>query len=99
MIAPAVITHPFKDLKTIKETQLIQKSVHELLLRAVTWENSDPKVTNTELAQLCYNLKQIIGDINIETQIVSEIERNKAGKFRWLISEVSKGLLETGLKG
>ena len=99
MIAPAVITHPFKDLKTIKETQLIQKSVHELLLRAVTWENSDPEVTNTELAQLCYNLKQIIGDMNIETQIVSEIERNKAGKFRWIISEVSKGSLETGLKG
>jgi phenylacetate-CoA ligase len=99
LIAPAVITHPFKDLKTIKETQIIQDSFNHLILRLVVFKNVDRKKVDDEVFLLCDSLKQIIGNIDIETEFVTEIERNKSGKFRWIISDVSKGLLEKGLYG
>jgi phenylacetate-CoA ligase len=98
VLSPAVITHPFKDLKTLKETQLIQKTTDKLILKAVVWENSDPDLIDAELGKLCGDLKEIIGNIDVKPEIVPQIERNKMGKFRWIISEVSKGALGVGLR-
>jgi len=97
LVSPAVITHPFKDLKTIKESQLIQESIHNLVLRVVPWGREE-KMLKTELQFLCAALQEILGpDMHIEVEIVEEIKKTKSGKFRWIISKVSKGLIEKGL--
>lgn len=99
-VSPAVITHPFKDFKTIKDTQIIQKSLNYVKLRMVLWDDHDLKMLEDELQQLCQGLQNILGPImKIETEIVDSIQLSKSGKFRWIISEVSKDFLEKGVRG
>ncbi len=99
-VSPAVITHPFKDFKTIKDTQILQKSLDCIKLRIAPWDNYRPKVLEDELQQLCQGLKKILGpEMKIETEIVQSIQFSKSGKFKWIISEVSKDFLEKGLRG
>lgn len=97
-ISPAVITHPFKKFETIRDTQIIQKSLNCIKLRIVTWDNCDPKILRRELHQLCKGLQNIVGtDIKIETEQVESVQLSKSGKFKWIISEVSKDFLERGI--
>ena len=96
-ISPAVISHPFKDFKTIKDTQIVQKSLDCIKLRIVPWDNCSPRILKDELQQLCQGLQNILGpDMKIEAEIVESIQLPKSGKFKWIISEVSKDSLEKG---
>jgi len=98
-VSPAVITHPFKDFKTIKDTQIVQKSLDRIILKIVPWDGYGPEMLEGELNQLCQGLQNILGaDMKIETEIVQSIQLSKSGKFKWIISEVSKDLLEKGLR-
>jgi phenylacetate-CoA ligase len=98
LISPAIITHPFKDLKTIKNTQIIQKSMKHSILRVVPWKNSSTIAHKEELENLKQQLNMIIGDdMHIDIEETIEIEREKSGKFKWIISEVSKDILERGI--
>lgn len=98
LISPAIITHPFKNLRTVKDTQLIQESATQLILRVVLWDRIISKDSATELRQLSMGLQEILGvNIQIKTEIVNELKRLKSGKFKWILSEVSKGLIERGL--
>jgi len=93
VIPPAVITHPFKDLKTIKNTQLIQLDIDSILLRVSFFKNATNK-SERELNQLICGLQEIFGpNVKIETEIVDEIKRTPTGKFRWIISKVSEKIL------
>jgi len=97
LVSPATMTHPFKDLKTIRETQLIQESIDKLVLRVVPWSKEE-KTLKTELQFLHTVLQEILGhDMQIEIEIVEDIKKTKSGKFKWIISKVSKGLIEKGL--
>jgi len=94
LITPAIITHPFKDLKTIKNTQIIQKSIGKIILRIVPLENTNKDLLNKEIRFLLQEFKEIIGEkINIIPEIVNEIELSPSGKFKWIISEVSKDFI------
>jgi len=94
LIAPAIITHPFKDLKTIKNTQIIQKNTENIILRIVPLENIDKDLLNKEILFLSQELKKIIGEkIKITPEIVNEIELSPSGKFKWIISEISKDFI------
>jgi phenylacetate-CoA ligase len=87
LIGPAIITHPFKDLKTIKDTQIVQKSVHLIILRVVPWDIKDSVAHKTEVKQLSQNLQKILGaDLQIKIEETEEIERTKSGKFKWIVS-------------
>ncbi len=100
LIAPAIITHPFKDLKTIKNTQLVQKTPDHIVLKAVPWDNGTYEAFRAELEELCRDLQAILEpSMNIEPEIVERIEQSDTAKFRWIISEVVKDLLEEGYKG
>lgn len=91
LVSPAVITHPFKDLKFIKNTQIIQKAPEKIVLRIVPLENSNIKDLNWEIQFLSNELKKIIGGkVNISSEIVKQIEFSPSGKFKWIISETSK---------
>jgi phenylacetate-CoA ligase len=99
LISPATVTHPFKDFKTIRETQIYQKSTNLVILRLVPWLPKNQELYQTEVKTLCRDLQQILGeDIRIEVEEVDAIETAKSGKFKWIVSEVSKGVRETGLK-
>ena len=94
LIAPAIITHPFKDLKTIKNTQIIQKSTENIFLRIVPLEDINKVLLNEEILFLSQELKKIIGEkINIISEVVNEIELSPSGKFKWIISEISKDFI------
>jgi len=98
-ISPAVITHPFKDLKTVKGTQIVQKSLDSIILKIIPWDNYSPEILERELYNLCQGLHNMLGpDIKIKTELVTSIQLSKSGKFKWIISEVSNGFLENGLR-
>jgi phenylacetate-CoA ligase len=98
LVPPAVITFPFKDLKTIKDTQLVQKSIDYIELRIVPWDGYESEKLESELQALCQGLKRILGaDMKIVTEIVDSIPALESGKFRWIVSEVSKDFIQRGL--
>lgn len=96
-VSPAVITFPFKNLQTIKNTQIIQKSLHSIVLKIVPWNNCDPKILKSDLCKLSQGLLNILGaNMKIEIETVESIQFSKSGKFKWIISEVSKDFLQKG---
>lgn len=96
LITPAAITHPFKDIKTIKDTQVVQESLDNIILKVVPWKEGDPAMFRVELNQLSHDLKKIIGS-EIKTEIVEEIKQLKSGKFKWIKSNISRNYLDEGL--
>jgi len=99
LVSPAVITHPFKDFKTIKGTQIVQKSLDYIKLRIVPWDGYVPKTLEDEVQQLRQGLQRILGsDMRIKIEIVKSIQLSKSGKFKWIISDVSKDFLEKGVR-
>jgi phenylacetate-CoA ligase len=98
LIAPAIITHPFKDLKTIKDTQVVQESLGCVTLKAVPWDKSNMELLKLELKTLCGDLQSILGDeMQIKSEIVDEVQHPKSGKFKWVISNISRDSLEKGI--
>lgn len=95
MIAPAVITHPFKDLKAIKDTQVVQESLDSVILRAVPWDKDDLQLFEAEISKLCQDLQEILGvGMQVKGEMTEEIERPKSGKFKWIQSAISNDSIE-----
>jgi len=98
-VSPAVITHPFKNLKTIKESQIIQKSLNYIKVNVVPWDDCVSDLFQSELLELCQGLNKIFGsNIKVETYRVDSIQLSKSGKFKWIVSDVSKDLLRKGIR-
>jgi len=97
-ISPTAITHTFNDFLSIKETQLIQHSLHLLEVKVVPYDNISRTMLDKELQKIKEELISIIGkDIKVKTTILKELELTKSGKFRWIISKISNNSLEKGL--
>jgi len=89
VISPAVITHPFKDLKTIRNTQLVQVDYDHIILRIELYERPCEE-SDKEIKQLVNDLLRIINsNVKIEIEVVDEIERTPSGKFKWIVSKVT----------
>lgn len=77
----------FKGLKTIKEAQIIQEDYEKIILKiipGVGYKNSDAQ-------NIIWELKKRLGEkTEINVKEVSEIPRSANGKFRAVISEVTK---------
>lgn len=98
LITPAVITHPFKDLRTVRETQVVQETATLIILRVVPWDERAPQTFRAELEQLSRDLQEVLGEgMRVETEVVEEVKRLKSGKFKWIQSKISKDSLERGL--
>lgn len=96
-ISPAIITFPFKDFKEIRNTQVVQKTTKFIELRVVPNEKYDLNNLKSEINILIDGLNKILGnDMEIKPEILDTIETSASGKFRWIISEVSKKSLEDG---
>lgn len=76
----------FKGTNNIKECQVVQNVLNELLLRIV----KRPNYRESTEIQLKQNISQLISPlINVKFEYVDEIERTKAGKFRAVVSNLN----------
>lgn len=77
----------FKNTRTIKECQVVQKKLGEVCLRIVKRDNYS---TETE-KELIKNIRSMISPTMAVTfEYVDEIPRTKAGKFKAVVSELPK---------
>ncbi|MCP3928435.1 MAG: phenylacetate--CoA ligase family protein [Bacteroidetes bacterium] len=85
MVSPSILTHPFKPIDTIKESQIIQKKLDQIIVKLVV--NSHFSSAHQNLLE--NGLRERLGD-KIRVSIIKTdfIEREKSGKFRWVISNV-----------
>ncbi|WP_291323121.1 hypothetical protein [Desulfonatronospira sp.] len=85
LISSSVLTHPFKPLDAVQESQIIQEKIDLLRIKIVPRED----YTEKDSAHLIAALSQRVGlSMRIELEFVENIPRTKAGKFRWVISKV-----------
>ena len=89
LIPPSVLTHPFKPLNSIEESQIIQKDYDRILVKIVRRQDYADRDTQ----HLVRELKSRVGEeTTIEIEFVESLSRTAAGKFRWVISEVPLGI-------
>jgi len=84
-ISSSVLTHPFKPLQSIAESQIIQENIESLTIKIVKkpgYNDEDEKHLLTEFS------RRLGSEMKFQIEYVDEIERTKAGKFRWVISKV-----------
>ncbi|HDK7155657.1 TPA: phenylacetate--CoA ligase family protein [Clostridium botulinum] len=87
-ISPSIITHAFKPLTHVAKSQVIQHDFDDFEIKIIPEEGFN----NTEIDILMKGLKERFGqESSIDINIVEDIPRTKNGKFRWVISKISKG--------
>lgn len=85
MVSPSILTHAFKPLTSILESQIIQEDLNHVRVRLVRLKEVDAE----QEAHLRSSLHARLGqDVSIELEYVERIERTSNGKFRWVISKV-----------
>lgn len=78
------LDHVFKDLVNIREAQIVQKSMHELLINIVKGPMYDP----SDEKQLYDELSLRLTGIKFHIVYVDSIPRTPAGKLRFVISKI-----------
>ncbi len=85
LISSSILTHPFKPLHNIKESQVVQEDIDRIVVRIV----KNPGYSQEDSNHLLKELHTRVGDdMSIELEFVDEIPRTKAGKFRFVVSKV-----------
>jgi len=79
------LDHLFKDVRHVREAQIVQKRVDEIVCRVVRtagFEAADEERVRQEA-------RQRLGDgVAVRFEFVEQIERTKNGKFRFIVSEL-----------
>ncbi|MBU4259950.1 MAG: hypothetical protein KKI12_00260 [Proteobacteria bacterium] len=85
LISPSVLTHPFKPMRNIVESQIIQNKIDQLLVKIVKTSN----YTRQDEAALISAFNERLGsEITIKVEYVDLIPRTKSGKFKWVNSTI-----------
>ncbi len=85
LISSSILTHPFKPMHNVAESQIVQEgrgNIRVKIVRRPGYNESDTQYLRQELG------KRVGVDMNIAIEFVDSIPRTKAGKFRWVISHV-----------
>jgi phenylacetate-coenzyme A ligase PaaK-like adenylate-forming protein len=85
LISPSVLTHPFKPMENIIESQIIQEKIDLLRVKIVKNEKYGMK---DEEALIAGFSERLGNDIQIMVEYVEEIPRTKSGKFKWVVSRI-----------
>jgi len=89
VLSPSALTHPFKPLNSIQESQIVQTARERIVVRVVP--RSD--FTDAHRRSLIEGLQERIGaGTTIEVELVDRLERSRAGKFKWVVSHVDLGI-------
>lgn len=82
------LDHLFKDVRHVREAQIVQTKLDELVLRVVKTGDFDEAPVRAEA-------RQRLGDaMGIRFEYVDTIERTAAGKFRFIVSQLPREQLE-----
>jgi len=85
LISPSVLTHPFKPMHNIAESQIIQERVDELLVKVVRRE----AYSDNDEATLLSGFKERLGEgVKVRISYVDAIPRTANAKFKWVISRI-----------
>lgn len=81
------LDHLFKDAQHVREAQIVQVKLDEIVLRVVKEDGFDEKPVLAEA-------RQRLGDMKVRFEYVPAIERTAAGKFRFIVSQLPREQLE-----
>ncbi len=85
LISPSVLTHPFKPMHNIIESQIIQEEINEIVVKIVKEET----YTEKDEKQLLDAFNERLGEqITIQLEYVDAIPRTKSGKLKWVVSKI-----------
>lgn len=89
IISPSVLTHPFKPLTTIEESQIVQEDYDTIVVKVVPSSG----FTEADEDALIHGLQERLGDdVSISVERVESLQRTNSGKFKWVVSRVSLGI-------
>lgn len=89
MISPSVLTHPFKPMHCVEQSQIVQEDFGHVVIKIQP--NAAYRPADGE--HLVREFKVRLGeDVRIDVQLVEGFERTKAGKFKWVVSKVDKSI-------
>lgn len=84
-VSSSILTHPFKPLASVRESQIIQEDRNHLVVKVVPRESFSDRDRRYLIDELTHRLGP---EMRIEVVLVDRIPRTAAGKFRWVISKV-----------
>jgi phenylacetate-CoA ligase len=84
-ISSSILTHPFKPMHNIAESQIIQEDLKNIRIKIVRLPSYAEEDTEYLIGEMG---KRLGKDMEIHIEFVDSIPRTDAGKFRWVISKV-----------
>jgi phenylacetate-CoA ligase len=88
-VSPPAFTLAIRSVAGIEKSQIIQTDRQRLNIKIVRNELYNQKSAN----QIIRDMKKIVGkEMNVSIEIVDDIPRQKNGKYRFVISDISKYL-------
>jgi len=89
LISPSVLTHPFKPLTSIVESQVIQEDLDHVCIKLVVGSS----FSEADEQSLIHGFRERLGeDVDVRIEKVDSLERTRSGKFKWVISRVDPGI-------
>lgn len=89
LISPSVLTHPFKPLTSIAASQVVQEDLDTVVVKVVP----TAQFSAQDEQQLIAGLTERLGaNVTVRVERVTELERTRSGKFKWVISKVRLGI-------
>jgi len=84
-ISPSALTHPFKPIKGIEKSQIIQEEPDYIVIKVVANSLFD----SIQRDLLIRGLQERLGtETRIDIMLVNDIPKEPSGKYRWVISKV-----------
>ena len=76
----------FKGVETIREAQVVQKQLDLFVIRVVPTNDFNEH----DAEHLRRNMRSHVGDVKVEIELVSAIQRTASGKFRAVVSHIKQ---------
>jgi phenylacetate-CoA ligase len=93
MISPSVLTHPFKPMHSVEESQIVQEDYD----RVVILVKPNARFTEAEREHLIREFGVRLGaGVKIDVEVVDRIPRTASGKFKWVVSKVDRAIRVPG---
>ena len=84
-VSPSVLTHPFKPIKGIEKSQIVQEEPGVIVVSIVANTSFDSGQKRLLTAGL---LERLGEGTSLRLQELSDIPKESSGKFRWVVSRV-----------
>jgi phenylacetate-CoA ligase len=82
-----VLTFPFKKLRGVAKSQIVQRSTRDVVIRLVV----DATFGREDEAHLVEGMRTRLGDgMDVRVEYVDDIPRTGAGKYRWVVSDLGR---------